>query len=69
MSIIPHYSRIKYQKIFEMGRMRLMSKPWISGVLLMTCVVIAMLLANLPSTKHLYHAFLETSLWSQLGIS
>lgn len=62
MSIIPHYSRIKYQKIFEMGRMRLMSKPWISGVLLMTCVVIAMLLANLPSTKHLYHAFLETSL-------
>ncbi|MBE6345674.1 MAG: Na+/H+ antiporter NhaA [Bacteroidales bacterium] len=45
-----------------MGRMRLMSKPWISGVLLMTCVVIAMLLANLPSTKHLYHAFLETSL-------
>lgn len=62
MSIIPHYSRIKYQKIFEMGRMRLMGKPWISGVLLMTCVVIAMLLANLPSTKHLYHAFLETSL-------
>ncbi len=62
MSIIPHYSRIKYQKIFEMGRIRLMSKPWISGVLLMTCVVIAMLLANLPSTKHLYHAFLETSL-------
>ncbi|MBR7176414.1 MAG: Na+/H+ antiporter NhaA [Bacteroidales bacterium] len=45
-----------------MGRMRLMGKPWISGVLLMTCVVIAMLLANLPSTKHLYHAFLETSL-------
>ena len=44
MSIIPHYSRIKYQKIFEMGRMRLMGKPWISGVLLMTCVVIAMLL-------------------------
>ena len=62
MSIIPHYSRIKYQKIFEMGRMRLMSKPWISGVLLMTCVVIAMLLANLPSTKHFYHAFLETNL-------
>lgn len=62
MSIIPHYSRIKYQKIFEMGRMRLMGKPWISGVLLMTCVVIAMLLANLPSTKHFYHAFLETNL-------
>ena len=62
MSIIPHYSRVKYQKIFEMGSTRLMAKPWISGVLLMISVVIAMLLANLPSTKHLYHAFLETSL-------
>lgn len=62
MSIIPHYSRVRYQRIFEMGRTRLMNKPWISGVLLMISVVIAMLLANLPSTKHLYHAFLETSL-------
>lgn len=62
MSIIPHYSRVKYQKILEMGSTRLMAKPWISGVLLMISVVVAMLLANLPSTKHLYHAFLETSL-------
>lgn len=62
MSIIPHYSRVKYQRIFEMGRTRLMGKPWISGVLLMISVVIAMLLANLPSTKHFYHAFLETNL-------
>lgn len=62
MSIIPHYSRVKYQKIFEIGRTRLMAKPWISGVLLMFSVVVAMLLANLPSTKHFYHAFLETSL-------
>lgn len=62
MGIIPHYSRIKYQRIFEMGRIRLMGKPWISGVLLMISVVIAMLLANLPATKHLYHAFLETDL-------
>lgn len=62
MNIIPHYSRLKYQKIFEMGRIRLMNKPWLSGVLLMISVIIAMLLANLPSTKHYYHAFLETSL-------
>ena len=62
MGIIPHYSRIRYQRIFEMGRSRLMNKPWFSGVLLMICVIVAMLLANLPSTKHFYHVFLETSL-------
>ncbi|MBE6342975.1 MAG: Na+/H+ antiporter NhaA, partial [Lentimicrobiaceae bacterium] len=39
-----------------------MGKPWISGVLLMFSVIVAMLLANLPFTKEAYHAFLETSL-------
>ncbi|MBR5781502.1 MAG: Na+/H+ antiporter NhaA [Bacteroidales bacterium] len=62
MKIIPHYSRIKHRHIIEIGQARLMGKPWISGVLLMTSVVIAMLLANLPATKEIYHAFLETSL-------
>lgn len=62
MRIIPHYTRVKYQRVFELGGTRLMSKPWISGVLLMISVVIAMLLANLPFTKEAYHAFLETNL-------
>ncbi len=39
-----------------------MKKPWAQGVLLLACVVIAMLLANLPATKHLYHEFLQTTL-------
>ena len=39
-----------------------MAKPWISGVLLMFSVVVAMLLANLPFTKEAYHSFLETTL-------
>lgn len=62
MRIIPHYTRVKYQHVFELGTNRLMAKPWISGVLLMISVVIAMLLANLPFTKDAYHAFLETNL-------
>lgn len=62
MRIIPRYTRVKYQKVFELGTTRLMSKPWISGVLLMISVVVAMLLANLPFTKDAYHAFLETNL-------
>ena len=62
MRIIPRYTRVKYQHVFELGTIRLMAKPWISGVLLMLSVIVAMLLANLPFTKDAYHAFLETSL-------
>lgn len=62
MRIIPRYTRIKYQHVIELGGTHLMRKPWISGVLLMLSVIVAMLLANLPFTKEAYHAFLETSL-------
>ena len=31
-------------------------------MLLLLCVIIAMLLANLPATRHYYHAILETSI-------
>ena len=62
MKIIPNYSYVKRTHILEIGRAKIMGKPWISGVLLMISVIIAMLLANLPATKELYHAFLETSL-------
>lgn len=36
--------------------------PWAGGVILIVCVMIAMLLANLPVTKCYYHDFLETDL-------
>ena len=39
-----------------------MKQPWAGGVTLLVCVIVAMLLANLPATAHLYHQFLETSL-------
>ncbi len=39
-----------------------MEAPWAGGVVLLACVVIAMLLANLPMTKEYYHNFLETDL-------
>lgn len=62
MRLFQHYTRVRYQHSFGLGSARLMAKPWISGVLLMFSVVVAMLLANLPFTKEAYHAFLETSL-------
>ena len=39
-----------------------MRAPWAGGVVLLTCVVVAMLLANLPFTKFYYHHLLETEL-------
>lgn len=45
----------------------LSKKPWFQGVLLLICVVIAMLLANLPFTRNIYHEILETSI--QLHLS
>lgn len=39
-----------------------MEAPWAGGVVLLACVVVAMLLANLPGTKHYYHNLLETDL-------
>ncbi len=62
MKLIPTYAWNKGIHNFNRGSQNLMAQPWASGGLLLVCVVIAMLLANLPFTKHFYHAFLETSL-------
>ena len=42
-----------------------MHAPWAGGIVLIVCVVVAMLLANLPATSHLYHRLLhmELGLW------
>ncbi|MBR1927555.1 MAG: Na+/H+ antiporter NhaA [Bacteroidales bacterium] len=41
-------------------RRKFSNQPWAQGVILLACVVVAMLLANLPFTKELYHNILET---------
>ena len=60
MKLIPIYTWNKGVLKFNRRSDRLTRQPWFQGVLLMTCVVIAMLLANLPFTKELYHSLLET---------
>lgn len=59
---IINYTRIKRRHLLEMGRARLFGQPWAAGGLLLLCVIVAMLLANLPFTKEIYHAFLHTNL-------
>ena len=62
MKLIPTYSWNKNLHIMHQSRMNFMKQPWAGGVTLLVCVVIAMLLANLPFTKEAYHTILETDL-------
>ncbi|MBO4742842.1 MAG: Na+/H+ antiporter NhaA [Bacteroidales bacterium] len=65
--LIPIYTWNKGFLEFSRRSDTLARKPWFQGVLLLGCVALAMLLANLPFTRHLYHAVLETRL--QLHLS
>ncbi len=62
MPLIPIYAWTKGFRNFEHRNRIFMKQPWAQGVILLACVVIAMLLANLPATKELYREFLETTL-------
>ena len=62
MKLIPIYTWTKGVDKLEKGTNVFLNKPWASGAILLSCVAVAMLLANLPMTKHFYHLFLETDL-------
>jgi len=62
MRLIPIYSWNKAIVTLENQRRKIKDLPWIQGVILLICVVIAMLLANLPCTRDLYFQILETDL-------
>lgn len=68
MQLIPIYAWNKGIRNFEHRSKRFTKKPWAQGVILLSCVVVALLLANLPFTKEFYHAFLETSLAITVGM-
>ena len=65
MALIPIYWWNKEVHNFKISQQKFSKQPWANGVILLGCVIIAMLLANLPATRHLYHSFLETSLSNQ----
>ena len=67
MRLIPIFTWNKSLKKFENRTVKLSNQPWSQGVLLLICVILAMLLANLPFTKVLYKDFLETSIQFHLS--
>lgn len=62
MGIIPTYSLNRGLHNMHKHKKSFMLQPWSSGLLLLTCVIIAMTLANLELTQELYHRILETKL-------
>ena len=62
MKLIPIYTWNRSVLEFNRKKDSLSRQPWFQGVILLLCVIVAMLLANLPTTRHYYHAFLETSI-------
>ncbi len=60
MRLFPIYTWTKGIRNFDHRRNAFSKQPWAQGVILMGCVVIAMLLANLPFTSEAYHSFLHT---------
>ena len=62
MALIPIYWWNKEVRNFKISQDSFRKQPWANGVILLGCVALAMLLANLPFTKHVYHNFLHTEL-------
>ena len=61
MRLIPIYTWNKGIRNFDIRSKRFSKQPWAQGVILLVCVVVAMLLANLPFTKVFYNDFLNTA--------
>lgn len=60
MRLIPIYFWTRGIRNFDHRRRKFSNQPWAQGVTLLICVVVAMLLANLPFTKEAYHSILGT---------
>ena len=67
MALIPVHWWTKEVHSFQISQDKFRKQPWANGVILLACVVLAMLLANLPFTKHAYHNFLHTELTIHLA--
>ena len=62
MQLIPIYKWNKGLHSIKLSRVNFMSQPWAAGGVLLACVIVAMTIANIPQTAHIYHSFLETKL-------
>jgi NhaA family Na+:H+ antiporter len=57
--MLTKFGRIKRSHILSQQGRNFLQAPWAGGIVLIVCVIVAMLLANLPATSELYHHFLH----------
>ena len=55
------YRWVRQRHMMGLRGRNFLEAPWAGGVVLLACVILAMLLANLPGTKVYYHHLLENS--------
>ena len=62
MRLIPIYTWNRELHSMKLSRTNFKNQPWAAGAILLLCVIVAMLIANIPYTSHIYHSILETKL-------
>ena len=65
MAVFTKFGWVKRNHILSQQGNNFLQAPWAGGIILIVCVAIAMLLANLPATAEWYHHILHM----QLGLS
>ena len=59
MSYFTHFGRVKRNHILSQYGKNFLQAPWAGGIVLIICVIVAMLLANLPASSAIYHKLLH----------
>lgn len=67
MSVFTKFGWVKRNHILTQRGNNFLQAPWAGGVVLIACVVVAMLLANLPATAEWYHHLLHMELGITIG--
>ncbi len=62
MRYISKFSWVRYRYNFGERSRSLLKEPWAGGVVLVLCVLIALVLANVEATREWYHAILSSHL-------
>lgn len=62
MALFTKFGLVKRNHILSQQGKNFLQAPWAGGIVLIVCVAIAMLLANLPATSDIYHHLLHMEL-------
>lgn len=67
MAVFTKFGWVKRNHILSQQGNNFLQAPWAGGIILIVCVAIAMLLANLPATAEWYHHILHMELGLSFG--